>query len=68
MRVVATPPREILPENNAGLMPDAIDALGSHERYRVYRIIGMEKHLMPDGSFELSEDAMNFSELEIPSS
>jgi site-specific DNA recombinase len=60
--------RDRLLENYAGLMPEAIDALGSQERYRVYRMIGMEAHLAADGSFELSGDVMNFSRMEISSS
>jgi chromosome segregation ATPase len=60
--------RDSLLENYAGLMAEAIDALGSQERYRVYRMIGMETHLAIDGSFELSGDVMNFSRMEISSS
>ena len=48
-------------------MPDAIDALGSEERHRVYRMIGMKAYLTADGSFELSGDVMSFSNLEISS-
>jgi hypothetical protein len=47
------------------LMPEAIDALGSEERHRVYRMIGMEVHLASDGSFELSGEVMSFSKLGI---
>ena len=50
-----------------GLMPEAIDALGSEERHRVYRMIGMEVHLASDGSFELSGEVMSFSKLGISS-
>jgi hypothetical protein len=42
--------RDSLLENYAGLLPEAIDALGSEDRHRVYRMIGMEAHLAPDGS------------------
>ena len=59
--------RDSLLENYAGLLPEAIDALGSEERHRVYRMIGMEAHLAPDGSLEVSGDVMNFSKLEISS-
>ena len=59
--------RDSLLENYAGLLPEAIDALGSEERYRVYRMIGMEAHLAPDGSLEISGDVMSFSKLEISS-
>ena len=59
--------RDSLLENYAGLLPEAIDALGSEERHRVYRMIGMEAHLAADGSLEISGDVMNFSKLEISS-
>jgi len=60
--------RETLLESYSGLMPDAIDALGSQERYRVYRMIGMIAHLASDGSFDLSGDVVSFSQMEISSS
>lgn len=59
--------RDSLLENYADLLPEAIDALGSEERHRVYRMIGMEAHLARDGSLEISGDVMNFSKLEISS-
>jgi DNA repair exonuclease SbcCD ATPase subunit len=59
--------RDSLLDNYADLLPEAIDALGSEERHRVYRMIGMEAHLAPDGSLEVSGDVMNFSKLEISS-
>jgi site-specific DNA recombinase len=59
--------RDSLLENYADLMPEAIAALGSEERHRVYRMIGMEAHLAPDGSLEVSGNVMNFSKLEISS-
>jgi hypothetical protein len=59
--------RDSLVETYAGLLPEAIDALGSEERHRVYRMIGMEAHLAADGSLEISGDVMNFSKLEISS-
>jgi chemotaxis regulatin CheY-phosphate phosphatase CheZ len=59
--------KDSLLDNYADLMPEAIDALGSEERHRVYRMIGMEAHLAPDGSLEVSGDVMNFSKLEISS-
>jgi hypothetical protein len=37
------------------------DALGSEERHRAYRIIGLAVYLAPDGSFEISGDVMSFS-------
>jgi len=54
-------------ESYDGLMPEAIDALGSEERHRVYRMIGMKAYLEADGSFELSGDVISFSNLEISS-
>jgi hypothetical protein len=48
-------------------VPEAIDALSPEERRRAYRIIGLEVHLAPDGSFEISGDVMSFSKLEISS-
>jgi DNA repair exonuclease SbcCD ATPase subunit len=56
--------RDSLLETYAGLLPEAIDALGSEERHRVYRMIGMEARLAPDGSLEVSGDVMKFSKLE----
>jgi site-specific DNA recombinase len=60
--------RDSLLESYADILPEAIDALGSEERHRAYRIIGLEVHLAPDGSFEISGDVMSFSKLEISSS
>ena len=54
-------------ESYASLMPEAIDALESEERHRVYRMIGIEVYLAPDGSFELTGDVMNFSKAGISS-
>jgi hypothetical protein len=54
-------------ESYADLVPEVIDALGSAERHRAYRIIGLEVHLASNGSFELSGDVMGFSKLEISS-
>ena len=59
--------RDSLLESYVGLLPEAIDALGSEERHRVYRMIGMKAYLTADGSFELSGDVMDFSSLEISS-
>ena len=39
--------RDSLLENYADLLPEAIDALGSEERHRAYRMIGMEAHREP---------------------
>jgi DNA repair exonuclease SbcCD ATPase subunit len=60
--------RDSLLESYADLMPEAIDALGSEERHRAYRIIGLEVHLTPKGSFEISGDVIGFSKLEVSSS
>jgi site-specific DNA recombinase len=59
--------RDNLLESYAGLIPEAIDTLGSEERHRVYRMIGMKAYLKADGSFALSGDVMSFSNLEISS-
>ena len=59
--------RDSLLESYAGLIPEAIDTLGSEERHRVYRMIGMKAYLKADGSFALSGDVMSFSNLEISS-
>jgi hypothetical protein len=54
-------------ESYAGLVPEAVDALRSEERHRVYRMIGLEAHLTPDGSFVLSGDIIDFSKVVISS-
>jgi hypothetical protein len=59
--------RDTLLESYAGVLPEAIDALKSEERQRVYRMIGMEARLAPDGSVELSGDVMSFSKVGISS-
>jgi hypothetical protein len=43
---------------------EAIDALGSEDRRRAYRMIGLVAHLAPDGSLEISGDVMSFSKLD----
>ena len=59
--------RDSLLESYAGVVPEAIDALDSEERHRVYRMIGMEAHLASDDSFELNGDVMRFSKVGISS-
>jgi predicted nucleic acid-binding Zn-ribbon protein len=59
--------RDSMLESYTGLMPEAIDALRSEERHRVYRMLGMEVYLASDGSSELSGDVMSFSKLGISS-
>jgi hypothetical protein len=59
--------RDSLLESYADILPEAIDALGSEERHRAYRIIGLEVHLAPEGSFEFSGDVVSFSKMEISS-
>ena len=59
--------RDSLLESYAGLLPDAIDTLASEERYRVYRMIGLEARLAPDGSLAISGDVMSFSKVGISS-
>ena len=51
----------------ADLVPEAIDAVETEERRRVYKIIGLEVRLASDGSFEVSGDVMSFSKPEISS-
>ncbi len=51
----------------AGLVPEAIDALRSEERHRVYRMISMKAHIGADGSLELSGDVICFSNMVISS-
>jgi hypothetical protein len=60
--------RDSLLENYADLLPESIDDLASEERHRVYRMMGVEAHLAPDGSLEVSGDVMNFFKLGISSS
>ena len=59
--------RDSMLESYASLMPEATDTLGSEDRHRVYRMIGMEVHLASDGSFELSGEVMSFSKSGISS-
>jgi hypothetical protein len=59
--------RDSLLENYADLMPEAIDALDSEERHRVYRMMRLEARLASDGALEISGDVMNFSRLDISS-
>jgi hypothetical protein len=42
--------KDSLLESYAGFLPQAIDALGSEERHRAYRIMVAEVHLTLDGS------------------
>lgn len=57
--------RDTLLESYTGLLPEAIDVLGSEERHQLYRMIGMKAHLSLDGSFDLSKDVINFSKVVI---
>ena len=52
-------------DSYAGALPEAIDALEPEERNRVYGTIGMEAHLTPDCSFEVSGDVVCFSQVGI---
>ena len=60
--------KDALLKSYAGSVPEDIDALDPEERHRVYRMIRMEAHLSPDGSFELGGDVLNFSRMVISSS
>jgi DNA repair exonuclease SbcCD ATPase subunit len=57
--------RDSLLEAYADAVPEAVDALASEERHRVYRMIGMKARIAIDGSLELSGDVMSFSNLGI---
>lgn len=57
--------RDSLLESYAGLLPEAVDTLASEERYRVYRMIGLEAHLASDGSLEISGDVISFPKVGI---
>jgi DNA repair exonuclease SbcCD ATPase subunit len=59
--------RDSLLESYADLMPEAVDAMEPEERHQAYRIIGLQVHLVPNGSFELSGDVVSFSNLGISS-
>ena len=59
--------RDSLLEAYAGLVPEAIDALGSDGRYRVYRMISMKALIDAEGSLELSGDDISFSQVVISS-
>jgi hypothetical protein len=59
--------RDSLLESYADLIPEAFDSLSPEERRRVYKMIGLEVHLAPDGSYEISGDVVSFSKLEISS-
>jgi hypothetical protein len=51
----------------ARLMPDKVDALSPEERRQVYRMIGLEVHWAPNGSFGLSGNVISFSNVVISS-
>jgi hypothetical protein len=59
--------RDSLLEGYADQLPEAIDALSPEKRRGVYKMIGLEARLAPDGSLEVSGDVVRFSNLEISS-
>ena len=52
--------RDGLIETYASLVPEAIDALGSEERHRVYKMMGLKAFLGADGALELSGEVIGF--------
>lgn len=54
-------------ESYASFVAEAIDALGSEERHRKYRMIGVKVRPKADGSIELVGDVASLSELETSS-
>ena len=60
--------RDGLIETYASLVPEAIDALGSEERHRVYKMMGLKALLGADGALELSGDVIGFPKNGISSS
>jgi hypothetical protein len=49
------------------MVPDALDALDSAERYRVYKMLRVEAVIDADGSLEVSGDVMSACEMETSS-
>jgi site-specific DNA recombinase len=56
--------KQALLERYAGLVPDAVDALDSAERHRVYKMLRVEGVVSADGSLEVSGDVMSVCEME----
>ena len=52
--------RDGLIEAHASLVPEAIDATGSEERHRVYKMTGLKALLGADGALGLSGDTIDF--------
>ncbi|HYZ06698.1 MAG TPA: hypothetical protein VE691_16645, partial [Rubrobacter sp.] len=61
--------RTVLLEEYAGAMPEALGALPSEERHRVFRILRLRVNLAPCGDLEMSGDVMPapLSRIETPS-
>lgn len=49
-------------------MTEALDELDAAERYRVYKMLGVEAAVAPDGSLEVSRDVISVCEMETSSS
>lgn len=47
-------------ETRASLLPGAVDAPGSEERHRVYKMTGLKALLGADGALGLSGDTIGF--------
>jgi hypothetical protein len=59
--------KQALLERYAGLLPDAVEALDSAERHRVYKMPRVEDAVSMDGSLEVSGDVMGVCEVETSS-
>jgi chromosome segregation ATPase len=60
--------RDGLIETYASLVPEAIDALGSEGRHRVYKMMGLKALLGADGALGLSGEVIGFPKNGISSS
>ena len=56
--------KETLLDNYAGMLPDALDALDTPKRHRVYKMLRVEAAIDGDGSLEVSGDVMSVCEME----
>jgi site-specific DNA recombinase len=56
--------KETLFDNYAGMLPDALDALDTPKRHRVYKMLRVEAAIDGDGSLEVSGDVMSVCEME----
>jgi hypothetical protein len=56
--------KETLLDNYAGMLPDALDALDTPKRHRVYKMLRVAAAIDGDGSLEVSGDVMSVCEME----